>query len=89
MRNTYGLPTFFAFYVFFVWDTDGRIQLHRDFIDQSSCEAIAKKFKEDHYIYWKKNEDDPYSSDNKEGSSKVEYPHDWKGKCIPASEWPF
>ena len=101
MKKTYGLPTFFAFYVFFVWSTDGEIQFYTKFIDQASCEAVAKTFKEEHAIYWKKNKekhlgdvfgyDDPDDrpSVNVEGADKRLYPKEWKGKCIPASEWPF
>mgnify|MGYP000334484312 CR=1 FL=1 len=87
MKKTYGLPTFFAFYVFFVWSSDGRIQLDRSFIDQSSCEATAKTFNEKHYISWKKRE--PFNSEGKETRETEYYPESWKSKCVPASEWPF
>jgi hypothetical protein len=68
MKKTYGLPTFFAFYVFFVWSSDGEIKLHRDFIDQSSCEAVAKTFKEEHKINWKElgKEETTYKRDGVE-----------------------
>ena len=112
MKKTYGLPTFFAFYLFFVWSSDGEIQFHRDYIDQASCEAVAKTFKEEHTIKWKELESEEDYIFFKEDGAEVTaskcikigtnyrsikirrettnnkfYSPEWKGKCIPKSEW--
>ena len=86
MKNTYGLPTFFAFYVFFVWSIDGHIQFDAPFIDQTSCEAVANTFNEHHYVIWKNKYEILVEALK---FTQEPYPPDWKGKCVPASEWPF